>query len=79
MNCTGKTCIMQYGSVDPATCSAVSFCPQATPPVKGKDQLKNIREVVATLIAWAASEGLDYGESIKLFNKLYSGCEDEDE
>lgn len=31
-NCTGIRCIMQTGTVDPATCDCVSRCPQATPP-----------------------------------------------
>ena len=79
MNCTGKKCIMQYGKVDPATCSAVSYCPQATPPVEDEDKLKNIREVLATVVSWAAGEGLGYDEATRLLAKLYSGCEDEDE
>ena len=30
MNCTGKRCVMQHDKVDPATCLAVSYCPEAT-------------------------------------------------
>lgn len=41
-----------------------------------EEQLKNIREVVATLISWATGEGLGYIEATRLLSKLYSGCED---
>lgn len=44
-----------------------------------EEQLKNMREVLATLISWAAGEGLGYDEATRLFAKLYSGCEDNDE
>ena len=40
MNCTGKRCIMQYGKVDPATCTAVTYCPQATPPMTNADKIR---------------------------------------
>ena len=40
MNCTGKRCPMQYGKVDPATCTAVSYCPQATPPKTNADRIR---------------------------------------
>ena len=39
-NCTGRNCIMQYGTVDPATCCAVSYCPYATPPVTNADRIR---------------------------------------
>lgn len=42
-----------------------------------EEQLKDIREVVAALISWAAGEGLGYIEATKLLNTLYSDCEDE--
>lgn len=42
-----------------------------------EEQLKNMREVIATLISWAAYEGLGYDEATRLLTKLYSGCEDE--
>ena len=42
-----------------------------------EEQLKNMREVLATLISWAASEGLGYIEATRLLSKLYSGCEDD--
>ena len=76
MNCTGKRCIMQFDKVDPATCKCVSYCPEATPPISD-DELKDIREVIATLISWAAGEGLGYTEATRLLNKLYSGCEED--
>lgn len=41
-----------------------------------EEQLKNMREVLATLISWAASEGLGYIEATRLLSKLYSGCEE---
>lgn len=44
-----------------------------------EEQLKNMQEVVATLIAWAATEGLGYIEATRLMNKLYFGCEDTNE
>lgn len=40
MNCTGKRCIMQFDKVDPATCQAVSYCPQATPPITNADRIR---------------------------------------
>lgn len=42
-----------------------------------EEQLKNMREVLATLISWAAYEGLGYEEATRLLGKLYSGCEDD--
>lgn len=39
-NCTGRNCIMQYGTVDPETCCAVSYCPYATPPVTNADRIR---------------------------------------
>lgn len=41
-----------------------------------EEQLKNMREVVAKLVSWAAAEGLGYIEATRLLGKLYSGCED---
>lgn len=40
MNCTGKRCIMQHDKVDPATCQCVSYCPQATPPKRNADRIR---------------------------------------
>ena len=62
---------MQDGTVDPATCPAVSYCPEATPPISD-DELKDIREVLATIIQWAAYEGFGYDEAVRLLAKLYS-------
>ena len=42
-----------------------------------EEQLKNMREIIATLISWAAGEGLGYIEASLLLNKLYSGCEED--
>ena len=44
MNCTGKRCLMQYNKVDPATCTAVSYCPQATPPKTNADRIRNMTD-----------------------------------
>ena len=41
------------------------------------EQVKNIREVVAQLVSWAAAEGLGYNFSAELLKKLYSGLEDD--
>lgn len=38
--CTGRNCIMQYDKVNPATCQAVDYCPQATPPKSIADKIK---------------------------------------
>lgn len=40
MKCTGKRCLAQYNKVDPATCPAVSYCPQATPPKTNADRIR---------------------------------------
>ena len=39
-NCTGIRCIMQLGKVDPATCPAVGYCQQATPPTTRADKFR---------------------------------------
>lgn len=39
-NCTGERCIVQYDKVDPATCKAVDYCPQATPPLTKADLIR---------------------------------------
>ena len=44
-----------------------------------EEQLKNMREVLATLISWAATEGLGYTTATELMNKLYFECEAIDE
>lgn len=31
---------MQYDKVDPATCQAVDYCPQATPPKSNADKIR---------------------------------------
>lgn len=74
MICTGKNCIMQKGTVNPITCQCIDYCPEATPL-----DVESMREIIATLIAWAATEGLGYTTATELMNKLYSGCEDENE
>ena len=39
-NCTGERCLMQYDKFDPATCKAVDYCPQATPPRTKADRIR---------------------------------------
>lgn len=39
-NCTGIFCPMQYGKLDPATCQAVDYCPQAMPPKTNADCIR---------------------------------------
>lgn len=41
-NCTGILCPMQFGTVDPATCQAVDYCPQATPPKTNADRIRSM-------------------------------------
>ena len=43
-NCTGILCPMQYGKVDPATCKAVDYCPQATPPKTNADRIRSMTD-----------------------------------
>lgn len=39
-NCTGINCIMQHDRVNPATCTAVMYCPHATPPITNADRIR---------------------------------------
>lgn len=43
-NCTGILCPMQCGTVDPATCQAVNYCPQATPPKTNADRIRSMSD-----------------------------------
>ena len=43
-NCTGILCPMQFGTVDPATCQAVDYCPQATPPKINADRIRSMTD-----------------------------------
>lgn len=43
-NCTGILCPMQCGTVDPATCQAVDYCPQATPPKTNADRIRSMTD-----------------------------------
>ena len=53
MNCTGKRCLAQYNKVDPATCPAVPYCPQATPPKTNADRIRSMTdEELAKYLAW---------------------------
>lgn len=55
MNCTGKRCIMQHDKVDPATCTAVSYCPQATPPKTNADRIRVMTgEELVEFLYWDA-------------------------
>lgn len=43
-NCTGIRCVRQLGTVDPATCSLVSICPEATPPLTKGDLVRTMND-----------------------------------
>ena len=43
-NGTGILCPMQCGTVDPATCQAVDYCPQATPPKTNADRIRSMTD-----------------------------------
>lgn len=43
-NCTGIFCPMQCGTVDPATCQAADYCPQATPPKTNADRIRSMTD-----------------------------------
>ena len=65
MNCTGKRCLVQYNKVDPATCTAVPYCPQATPPKTNADRIRSMTdEELASVITddWCeiVCSGTDY-------------------
>ena len=40
MKCTGRNCPMQYGTVDPAHCSAADECPYVTKPLTNADRIR---------------------------------------
>ena len=54
MNCTGKRCLAQYNKVDPATCTAVPYCPQATPPKTNADRIRSMtdEELADEILSW---------------------------
>ena len=43
-NCTEILCPMQYGTVDPATCQTVDYCPQATPPKTNAARIRSMTD-----------------------------------
>ena len=57
-NCTGINCIMQLGKVDPATCPAVGYCQQATPPQTNADRLRAMSD--EELAEWMATVPMSY-------------------
>ena len=61
MNCTGKRCIMQHDKVDPATCQCVSYCPQATPPKRNADRIreKSDEELAEADLEYYFDTGID--------------------
>ena len=63
MNCTGKRCPMQYDKVDPAACTAVPYCPQATPPKTNADRIRSMtdEELAEYLFARGNEEEYCYG------------------
>lgn len=40
MKCTGYSCPMQYGTVDPSNCQSANSCPFVTRPVTNADRLR---------------------------------------
>lgn len=63
MNCTGKRCLMQYNKVDPATCTAVPYCPQATPPKTNADRIRSMTD--AEMAEWFGTRGHECPERWK--------------
>ncbi len=60
--CTGILCPMQYDKVDPATCQAVDYCPQATPPKTNADRIRSMTdEELAKKISGVESFALTCG------------------
>ena len=53
MNCTGRRCPMQVGSVDPETCSRVGDCMYATPPQTNADCIRAMSD--EKLAEWICS------------------------
>lgn len=61
-NCTGERCIIQYDKVDPATCKAVDYCPQATPPLTKADRIRAMSdEELAYYLNNVETDGRVYG------------------
>lgn len=64
MNCTGIRCIMQAGMVDPANCTCVSNCPQATPPRTNADRIRAMTdEELAKKMSGLESSALTCGSA----------------
>ena len=84
MNCTGKRCLAQYNKVDPATCTAVPYCPQATPPKTNADRIRSMTdEELAKYLAWLVDDEFPpccewemYGDTIQI-NAWLEWLEDE--
>ena len=66
INCTGKRCLAQYNKVDPATCPAVSYCPQATPPKTNADRIRCMTD--EELAKWLGTRGHECPERWKACN-----------
>ena len=66
MNCTGKRCLAQYNKVDPATCTAVPYCPQATPPKTNADRIRSMTD--EELAKWLGTRGHECPERWKACN-----------
>lgn len=72
MNCTGKRCLAQYNKVDPATCTAVPYCPQATPPKTNADRIHNM--TYEELASWIN----DHADCNRRCEAWKDGCMDSD-
>ena len=63
-NCTGIRCIMQLGKVDPATCPAVGYCQQATPPTTNADRIRAMSDKeLEEWYWWMHKEMMNYTDS----------------
>ena len=78
MNCTGKRCLAQYNRVDPATCTAVPYCPQATPPKTNADRIRSMtdEELAEFLDRWALGD-IDYSKTFCDLCKGQYDCHDD--
>ena len=78
MNCTGKRCLAQYNKVDPATCTAVPYCPQATPPKTNADRIRSMtdEELAEFLDRWALGD-IDYSKTFCDLCKGQYDCHDD--
>ena len=78
-NCTGIRCILQAGTVDPATCDCVSYCQYATPPKTNADRIRamtdeELAEYVFELANYACPPEKTYAQLTCGKNPKCSDC-----